>query len=280
MSREIAVGRVTGLAFVEDGGRVGRLAEAIPRGGALDLEALATANLAIGNEPGAAAIERYGAVELVARGEVTIADERGRIVLLAAGERTSFPWDGTRRVGYLAIDGGIDVPQFLGGAGTVLALGRGGLEGRLLRVGDVLSLGAPGHRTRFCSARDDASPIRVTAGPDLDRLDPRALDALIDATWKLDARSDRTGTRLVGPVLAHREGARAITTPMIEGAIECPPGSPPIVLGPEHPTTGGYPVVAVIARADLSRFHRMRLGSAVRFARVSHEQARALPRVY
>jgi allophanate hydrolase subunit 2 len=74
------------------------------------------------------------------------------------------------------------------------------------------------------------------------------------------------GTRLVGPALPHRTGARAITTPMIEGAIECPPDGPPIVLGPEHPTTGGYPLLAVVARRDLARFHRIPLGGSVRFA--------------
>jgi 5-oxoprolinase (ATP-hydrolysing) subunit C len=39
----------------------------------------------------------------------------------------------------------------------------------------------------------------------------------------------------------------------------------PIVLGPEHPTTGGYPVIAVIASADLGRFFATRLGGIVRF---------------
>jgi allophanate hydrolase subunit 2 len=54
---------------------------------------------------------------------------------------------------------------------------------------------------------------------------------------------------------------------MIEGAIECPPGSGPIVLGAEHPTTGGYPVVAIVIEADRPRLHRIPLGREVRFAR-------------
>jgi allophanate hydrolase subunit 2 len=268
MTRTIELGAVRGLALIEDAGRPGRLAMAVPRGGAMDLEGLACANLAVGNEPGAAAIERYGSIELVARTAVVVASEEGRLVSLVAGERATFAWDGARRVGYVAIEGGVIVPSFLGGLGTVLSLQRGGHEGRLLRRGDVLELGSPARAARFEPRAPDEGPIRVTPGPDLDRLAEEAIDALVGGAWSIDPRSDRAGTRLVGAVLRHRDGTRAITTPMIEGAIECPPGSPPIVLGPEHPTTGGYPVVAVVARADVARFHRVPLGRPVRFARL------------
>ncbi len=276
MPRVIELGAVRGLALVEDAGRPGRLAMAVPRGGALDREGLGAANAAVGNDPGAAGIERYGELELVARTPVRVGDERGRAMSLAKGERATFAWDAAERVGYLAIDGGVIVPSFLGGLGTVLALGRGGHEGRLLRHGDLLTLGEPGALARIGPRGQDDGPIRVTAGPDLDRLADDALAQLADETWSIDPRSDRTGTRLAGSVIAHRADARARTTPMIEGAIESPPGSPPIVLGPEHPTTGGYPVVAVVTRADLSRFHRIALGGSVRFALVSHAEARAL----
>ena len=53
---------------------------------------------------------------------------------------------------------------------------------------------------------------------------------------------------------------------MVQGALEVPRDGQPIVLGPEHPTTGGYPIVAVIAIADLGRFHAIRLGGSVQFA--------------
>jgi allophanate hydrolase subunit 2 len=53
---------------------------------------------------------------------------------------------------------------------------------------------------------------------------------------------------------------------MVIGAIEVPRDGQPIVLGPEHPTTGGYPVIAVIAHAELGRFFSIRLGGTVRLA--------------
>jgi allophanate hydrolase subunit 2 len=54
---------------------------------------------------------------------------------------------------------------------------------------------------------------------------------------------------------------------MVAGAIEVPPSGAPIVLGPDHPTTGGYPVIAVVLHADLGRFHARRLGATIRFTR-------------
>lgn len=269
MVRALDIVRVAGLAFVQDGGRAGRLRWAVPRGGALDPESLARANAAVGNAPGAAAIERYGALELRAGAgaEVVIADEDGNLTALSEGASVRVPWDGRRRVGYLAVDGGIVVAPFLGGAGTVLALGRGGHEGRPLRAGDALRLGAPCDEP--IGARRPVAPFEgafpVVPGPDRDRLAEGALEVLLTSTWTLDVRSDRTGTRLVGPVIGHAPGARALTTPMIEGAIECPAGSGPIVLGPEHPTTGGYPVLAVLASGALAAFHRVPLGRPVRF---------------
>lgn len=267
VARSLDIVRSVGLAFVQDGGREGGLRWAVPRGGALDREALAAANLVVGNPPGAAAIERCGALEVRAGADLVIADESGHLTVLEAGASARFAWDGERRARYLAVDGGLVVPAFLGGAGTVVGLGRGGHEGRPLRAGDRLALGVPGD----VGARRIVAPppgvFPVVPGPDLDRLADDALETLFATAWKLDVRSDRTGTRLVGPVLAHAHGARAVTTPMIEGAIECPPASAPIVLGPEHPTTGGYPVVAVLRTGALTAFHRVPLGREVRFTR-------------
>ncbi len=265
MARSIEIVRAVGVALDEDAGRAGLLRHAIPRGGALDPEGLALANAAVGNELGAAGIERYGPLEIVANDDVVLSDEQGTLTVLARGASARFYWDGSRRVRYLAIDGAIDVPRFFGGSGTLLSIGRGGLDGRPLRRGDVLALGPPRERGTRRALADHDGPIRVTPGPDLERLVPDAVAQLCARAWTLDARSDRMGTRLVGASIASRCAARAITTPMIEGAIECPPDSGPIVLGPEHPTTGGYPVVAVVIEVDLPRFHRIALGREARF---------------
>jgi allophanate hydrolase subunit 2 len=61
---------------------------------------------------------------------------------------------------------------------------------------------------------------------------------------------------------------------MVRGALQVPSGAAPIVLGPDHPTTGGYPVLAVVIRADLGALLARRPGAAVRFQAVTVEEAR------
>lgn len=280
MSRaEIEIERVAGLAFVQDGGRPGRLSGGIPAGGALVPEALARANAAVGNAPGAASIERFGAITLVGRGDESIvAEDDGVVRRVRAGERIELGWDGTVRARYVALRGGVDVPVVLGGRGTLVSARIGGLDGRALRKGDVLRASAsPAPAERAPAAALAARAIRVVAGPDLATFAPDALRALTSHPWSISPRSDRTGTRLVGPKIAYRGDAPALeTTPMVAGAVELPPSGEPIVLGPDHPTTGGYPVVAIVARIDLGRFHTIPLGGEVRFTEIDAASARAL----
>jgi allophanate hydrolase subunit 2 len=81
--------------------------------------------------------------------------------------------------------------------------------------------------------------------------------------------------RLRGPALARLDDDRGASVPMVRGAIEVPASGEPIVLGPDHPTTGGYPVLAVVIRADQGALAARRPGAAVRFEAVTLEQARA-----
>jgi len=113
---------------------------------------------------------------------------------------------------------------------------------------------------------DVFSPVRVVLGPDLDRFDRRAVAALLEAEFAVDARSDRIGTRLVGPALPRTDADSGTSAPMLRGAIQVPASGQPIVLGPDHPTTGGYPVIATIVRASLGAFGARPIGAPVRFA--------------
>jgi allophanate hydrolase subunit 2 len=109
------------------------------------------------------------------------------------------------------------------------------------------------------------APIRLLAGPDAAHFLPGALARLVASTYRILPSSNRVGTRLDGPAIP-RSPVPDVSRPMVIGAIEVPGDGQPIVLGPEHPTTGGYPVVAVVARADLGRLFSIRLGGSVRFA--------------
>jgi allophanate hydrolase subunit 2 len=116
--------------------------------------------------------------------------------------------------------------------------------------------------------------VRVLPGPDAPRLGGAALEALLSGTFTVSPLGDRVGRRLAGPRIRHADGAAGGSSPMVRGAIQVPPSGEPIVLGPDHPTLGGYPVLAVVARVDLGRLGARRPGDAVRFQQVDLEDAR------
>lgn len=273
--------RVAGLALVEDLGRAGRMHDGIPPGGALVPELLRAANHAAGNPAGTAAIERTGALSLAARGgPLRVATSEGRVVDLAGGEEVDLEPPLATRVGYVAVAGGVDTPVVLGGRGTLLVARLGGLDGRALVTGDLLPVGSsaatfPGDDPL---ALDPTSPVRVLPSHDLSRFAADALPTLLREPFAISATADRVGTRLDGPALRRRDADDARSLPMVRGAVQVPGSGLPIVLGPDHPTTGGYPVLAVIASTDQGRFFARRPGQVVRFCAVTLEEARGLAR--
>lgn len=261
----IEIAAVAGLATVQDGGRPGHMHEGVPPGGALVPELLARANAAVHNARGEAAIEVVGRLRIVARGPVWAGADDGTARRLRDGDGWTIE-PGPMRVRYLAFRGGIDVPRVLGGRGTLLVAGFGGYDGRPLRRGDRLPIGSTAASDATAPPFPAAdAPIRVVPGPDLDRFDPAALGSLLGGCYTIDARSDRVGIRLAGPPLARVGQETGPSAPMVRGAIQVPPDGQPIVLGPDHPTTGGYPVLATVVRGDVGALAARPVGRTVRF---------------
>lgn len=267
----LTVVKVLGLVTVQDLGRRGRMHEALPVGGALVPSMMARANRAVGNPDGAAAIEVSGLLVVRAEAAVCVATGRG-VRELSAREELHVASDPSR-VAYVAVGGGLDVPIVLGGRGAHLSAG----IGLLVRAGERFAIAASttravAHdqsgarsRTHAAYAPDDASEICVVPGPDGDAFARDALEALVRGPWRISSSSDRVGTRLAGSRIERRADYVETSRPMVIGAIEVPRDGAPIVLGPEHPTTGGYPVVAVVAAKSLDAFHLLPLGGSVRF---------------
>ena len=268
----LEVVKVHGPAIVIDGGRIGHMHEGVPRGGPMVARALARSNAAAGNLMGAAAIEVYGALEVIARGgSSTVADDVRGATVLAEGESFTLATRGQTRVRYLAVGGGIDVPQVLGGHGTLLVAGLGGYAGRPLKRGDRLSSAgaATATSTTLTTPTELALPTVPTLltlpGPDADA---NVIAAIARATFTISAHSDRIGTRLEGPALPPHPAEAAPerrSRPMLRGAVELTPHGL-VVLGPDHPTTGGYPVVAVMPERALDELLTLPLGAKVRLA--------------
>jgi KipI family sensor histidine kinase inhibitor len=276
------------LALLQDLGRVGLAASGVGRSGAADRAALRLANRLVANPEGAAAIEstfgglvvRAGpdlpAPLLVAlTGAPAPADVDGTpvghhaLVGLRAGQvlRLGPPPVGLRT--YLAVRGGIAVPEVLGSRSTDVLSGVGPAP---LAAGDVLPVGPEPHALPLVDVAPVALPaggtvvLRAVLGPRADWLaDP---GALARTTWTASGRSDRVGVRLEGGPLRRREAGELPSEGVVRGAVQVPAGGEPVLFGADHPVTGGYPVVAVVVDADLDRAAQLRPGQQVRFVLV------------
>jgi len=259
---------------VQDGGRAGFAALGVPRSGAFDRAALRLANRLVGNPPDAPGLETtFGGLELLVHDAVTVALtgavcpglDHAVPVTLAAGSRIRLGVPRTGLRSYLAVRGGIGVEPQLGSASTDTLSGLGPAP---LRGGDRVPVGA--EPSGAVAPAPTGSPpfagvLRVVAGPRADWFDSAALDVLTSAVWTVRADSNRIGVRLDGSRLARTRTAELASEPTLPGALQVPPDGLPIVLGPDAPVTGGYPVIAVVRDADLDLAGQLRPGDQVGF---------------
>jgi biotin-dependent carboxylase-like uncharacterized protein len=273
----ITITKAPPFATVQDGGRMGHRWSAVPPSGAMDLAALARANLAVGNRPHTAAIEwGIGAGQL--RIPAGIAAAIGGAAVTARRDGDLFTIEDFRSGAwaYIAMAGGVDVPEVLGSRSTYLPGGFGGRSGRLLRTGDVLKTGAAktGAVTSATAAvavdrvptSDPQRPIEIVAGPDRGLLDDDAWERFLGAEWTVSRAVSRAGYCLEGPVIPFEPAADLPSGPVCPGTIQLPSGGRPIVLMPDGPTVGGYPRIAVVLSRSLGRLAQRRPGESVRFA--------------
>lgn len=321
------------LSTVQDLGRPGLGAIGIARGGAADALSLRIGNRLVGNPDQAAAIEMTmlggsfvfeddtsialvgGSIAATIQGASAARECPMTCVLpVRAGERlTTGPIVRGVRT-YLCVAGGIEATDVLGSASTHLGAGFGGLEGRPLRSGDVLSFGGAAARVSRQAVCPEASQIvertltrrvlRAVEGAHAASFHPGAINDFWSCSFTVSTRADRVGVRLIGqlPVEpigregpdrsprsddADRRPSGRVDLPMppagsmpsegmMCGAVQLPPGGEPIVLLVDHPTTGGYPVIACVATIDIPTLAQLRPGESIRFERTTPALAREL----
>lgn len=259
------------LTTVQDRGRVGYAHLGVPRSGALDQQSWALANRLVGNLDAAALETTLTGCVLRARGTQVVA-VTGAFADLEVDGRP-MPW-GTRVVvpdgaelsvgpalhgarSIIAIAGGLDVEPTLGSRSRDTLSGIGPAA---LTAGDLVPVGSAHGLISDAEAVFVAPPKRVKLlpGPDLAQCDPTRLAA----TWRVAEDSNRVGLRLEGEAI-ERAGGEIRSFPMITGAVQLPPSGQPIILLADHATTGGYPVVAVVAPEDLDACAQWRPGDEV-----------------
>lgn len=282
---------------VQDLGRIGWQDSGVPVSGALDTFSLRVANGLVGNAPGTAALEILlmgptlevaadsvrvalvgDAAKLDLLGENGRAIPSGQSVTLRRGDRFRVGGLLSSACAYLAVEGGIAVPDFLGSASTYVRGGLGGFAGRALREGDALALAKPSVEDRAelrlrRMPEIDRDVVRVVLGPQDDYFDEANLASFLGAEWRISRDADRMGVRLEGPKLSHKAGYDIVSDGIVTGAIQVPGSGQPILLLADHQTTGGYPKIATVISADLPAVGRRRPGGIIRFAAVTVGEA-------
>jgi len=283
------------LTTVQDLGRPGYRRYGMPEGGAMDPLALRVTNLLLGNAPAAAALEfTFPGPRLVATRRTAVAlggadlgaRRNGRLAplwsacVLEGGDVVSFDSARAGQWGYLALPGGVDVPEVLGSRSTYVRGGIGGYGGRRLEHGDRLAAlqRAPAAVLRLAgpvTPRLGADvEVRVVLGPQDEYFTEGAVEALLGGEYGLSVEVDRVGFRLDGPRLAHRAPVELLSDGILPGGIQVPAGGQPIVIMPDGPTAGGYPKIAAVVRPDLRLLTQAPRGRAVRFRAVGWDESR------
>lgn len=298
------------LTTVQDAGRHGMQQHGIVTAGAMDQTAYRIANMLVGNAAGAAALEATMVGPTLEFQADTLVALTGADMGATLDDRTVPLWrpftaragtvlvTGSVRSGcrtYIAVAGGIAVPRVLGSRSTDLIASIGGLEGRTLRMSDMLPAGDLTDAARAISARLAAAPeaaraagrsliprysrepvIRVIAGPDQDRFSTRSRDRLTSDPFEVTAQSNRMGIRLRGSALSLAGAYDLVSSPVATGTVQVPPSGEPIVLMSDHQTIGGYPRMAVAVTVDLPLLAQTPPGARIRFRQVTVPEAQSL----
>lgn len=283
---------------VQDLGREGFGPMGVSPSGAADPVSLRIGNRLVGNPEGAAALEMTlvgGAFTFEAAAVIALtgADFGASIDSVPQPMRSSIELQkgqtlalGPSRSGartYLCVQGGISVEPFLGSASTHVLSGLGGFEGRALRKGDRLELGAASRlfRKRTLAPRmlEHLQPrevMRVTEGPQSDWFAKSAWNTFYESAFRVTEQSNRMGIRLEGPPIALDSSREMITEGVSLGAVQVPPSGQPIILFVEQQTTGGYPKIANVIAADVHSLGQLRPRDVIRFERIEMSAARSL----
>ena len=289
------------LTTIQDRGRYGYQRFGVPVSGAMDTFALRAANLLVGNDQGAAALE------------MTVLGPRIRFLddtwFALAGADLSPTLDGVPVVSwqtisakkdsvlsfqgaqdgmrsYLAVAGGFDVPLVMGSRSTYTKTAMGGFEGRPLKPGDVLSSLDAASDAEFVELKlpehiqaptyGHKHQVRVILGPQKEAFTSSGIDTFLNSEYTVTIQSDRMGYRLEGPVIEHVSGPDIVSDGIPLGAIQVPGDGRPIVLLTDRGTTGGYTKIATVISTDIGILAQALPGDTITFQAIAIEDAHAI----
>lgn len=269
-SRVVAEVLYPGQATVVVGGpRMDRYAKGLPCGGAFDAAALEAANRAVGNDPHAAALEiSFVGPRLRMVGEAMLSWHGSTAEILVNGHRVTAPQqlrvndgdvvaigrvaEGVR--GVLAVSGAIADPAAPFAVCPDLVL-----------AGDTLHAGESDvHAPRFRQPeRAGRLTVRVVAGPH--RVSREMLQQIVRHPWTVTPASNRVAVRVrsesTPPELPHDLSSCG----MQFGSVQWHPSGELVLMGPDHPITGGYLQPVTVIAEDHWKIAQLAPGENVRF---------------
>ena len=295
------------LSSVQDHGRRGYYHLGIPPSGAMDQISFRSANLMLGNPETAAALEcALMGPELTfpeptrvcvtgARMPITldgVAQPLDTVLEVAAGQTLSSGFAAAGARAYLAVAGGVDVPEVLGSRSTYALGALGGFHGRSLQAGDQLPVGTPSDTTpaggelpaELRQPLVKEVELRMIRGLYDERVQPDSMATFLSEQWTVASEADRIGYRLKGgtaldfvprtpPFGAGDDPSNIVDACYPIGSIQVPAGQEPIVLHRDAVSGGGYMMIGTVISADMDRIGQLPPNAKVRFVEVSLSEA-------
>ncbi len=291
------------LSTIQDTGRYGVMAGGFSPGGAMDTCSLKIANLLVGNPLTDGCIEmtmsgikaRFDCDAVIA---ITGADMKPKLIKSEAqdtsgemipmycavevkkGDILAMGIAGKGVRSYLAIAGGLDLPQVMGSMSTNLKCSLGGFQGRALRTGDELYLRREskiallGPRSiKAENAYPDHLTVRIVKGPQEDYFTEKGMDTFLQEEYIVSEQSDRMGVRLLGSEIESKDGVDIISDGIVTGSVQIPASGTPIIMMADRQTTGGYAKIATIISVDVNKIAQARPGNTVHFQAVTLKEA-------
>jgi len=299
------------FSTLQDTGRVAYRSEAIPLSGAMDNLASRMANIVLGNDPSAAVIEfTYGNASFVTETDILLAysgegailyTEKGALpsgkpIFVPSGTPIKMLHNALGARTYLAVAGGWDAPLILGSRSTYVTAGFGGLDGGLIKRGDILQNNiklnevsqklwnrlksndihfTPWHvdKTSFISSK---GPIRIIPGKEFTWFAANSLLSFLSSPYKIGMHSNRMGFHLEGHRVEHIVKTELLSTAVAPGTIQVTNEGSLILLMADSQTTGGYPRIAQVAAVDLPVCAQLKPGDSLSFTAISRSDAEKL----
>lgn len=291
----LLVTRADRPALFQDMGRPGLASQGVSESGALDRVAMLEANLCLGNPRDTAVIEiSFGGFALKADRPVTVAVTGApcpltirtaqdmtitapfaHAIALDAGDELTLGIPPEGMLSYLGLRGGFDVAPVLGSVArdTLAKIGPAPITvGDMLAPANIpaLSVNPDVSTQRRLPRAGDVVTLDVVLGPRTDWFTRQGLEALTSQEWDVTPESNRVGMRLSGQTTIERANHDELPSEGTAlGAIQVPHTGQPVLFLADHPLTGGYPVIGVVASHHLDLAGQIPIGARIRFNPIS-----------